>query len=78
MIIDYIQLSYETFGKRTPYAIQRYFWLEPFVKGELGQAEDWTRSVVAKPPPGGTWQDLTPAMKADTGFYAKHLHLLIL
>lgn len=73
MIIDYIQLSYETFGQRTPYAIQRYFWLEPFVKGELGQAEDWTKSVVAKPPPGGSWQDLTPAMKADTGFYAKQI-----
>ncbi len=75
MIIDYIQLSYETFGKRSPYAIQRYFWLEPFVKGELGQAEDWTKSVVAKPPPGGTWQDLTPEMKADTGFYAKQILL---
>ncbi len=75
MIIDYIQLSYETFGQRTPYAIQRYFWLEPFVKGELGQAEDWTKSVVAKPPPGGTWKDLTPAMKADTGFYAKQVLL---
>jgi len=75
MIIDYIQQSYETLGKRTPYAIQRYFWLEPFVKGELGQSEDWTKSVVAKPPPGGTWKDLTPEMKADTGFYAKQILL---
>lgn len=75
MIIDYIQLSYETLGRRTPYAIQRYFWLEPFVIGELGQALDWTKSVVAKPPAGGTWQDLTPEMKADTGFYAKQILL---
>ncbi|WP_428389440.1 hypothetical protein [Mucisphaera sp.] len=73
MIIDYIQRSYEQFGQRSPYAIQRYFWLEPFVRGELGQASDWTTSVVAKPPPGQTWQDLTPAMKADTGFYAKQI-----
>jgi hypothetical protein len=75
MIIDYIQRSYEVFGRRSPYAMQRYFWLEPFVKGELGQADDWTKSVVAKPPPGGTWHDLTPAMKADTGFYAKQVLL---
>lgn len=75
MIIDYIQQSYETFGKRSPYAIQRYFWLEPFVKGELGQSEDWTKIVVAKPPTGGTWKDLTPEMKADTGFYAKQILL---
>ncbi|MDK2972301.1 MAG: hypothetical protein PWP23_2056 [Candidatus Sumerlaeota bacterium] len=75
MIIDYIQLSYETFGRRSPYAIQRYFWLDPFVKGEIGQSSDWTRSVLAKPPPGGSWKDLTPAMKADTGFYAKQVLL---
>ncbi|MEQ9453594.1 MAG: hypothetical protein RLN76_03230 [Phycisphaeraceae bacterium] len=73
MIIDYIQRSYEQFGRRSPYAIQRYFWLEPYVRGELGQADDWAKSPVAKPPPGMTWQDLTPAMKADTGFYAKQI-----
>lgn len=73
MIIDYIQRSYATFGKRSPYAIQRYFWLEPFVRGGIGQSPDWTRIVVAKPPPGGTWKDLTPEMKADTGFYAKQV-----
>ncbi|QDU71122.1 polysaccharide deacetylase family protein [Mucisphaera calidilacus] len=73
MIIDYIQRSYEQLGQRSPYAIQRYFWLEPYVTGEIGQSHDWTRSVLAKPPPGGTWQDLTPEMKADTGFYAKQI-----
>jgi hypothetical protein len=73
MITDYIQRSYELFGRRSPYAIQRYFWLKPFVEGELGQAEDWTRSPVARPPDGGTWEDLTPEMKRDTGFYAKQV-----
>ncbi len=75
MIADYIQLSYEQFGVRSPYAIQRYFWLEPYVRGEIGQADDWTRSPVAKPGPGQTWQDLTPADKANTGFYARQVLL---
>ncbi|CAN5164057.1 hypothetical protein BH09SUM1_BH09SUM1_25420 [soil metagenome] len=73
MIIDYMQQSYETFGKRSPYAIQRYFWLDPYVKGEIGQSPDWTKGVVAKPPKGGTWKDLTPEAKADTGFYSKQV-----
>jgi hypothetical protein len=75
MIIDYIQLSYELFERRTPYAIQRYFWLEPYVRGEIGQAGDWTKSPVARPPEGGTWEDITPEMKRDTGFYAKQVLL---
>lgn len=75
MIIDYIALSYELFGRRSPYAIQRYFWLEPFVRGAMGQAEDWTKSPVAVPPEGMTWEDLTPEMMADTGFYAKQILL---
>lgn len=73
MIIDYIQLSYESFGERSPYAIQRYFWLEAYVRGDIGQSDDWTRSPVAHPPAGGTWEDLTDEMKADTGFYAKQV-----
>lgn len=73
MIADYIQLSYEDYGKRSPYAIQRYFWLDAFVKGEIGQGE-WTKSPVAKSPTG-KWEDLTPEMKRDTGFYAKQLLL---
>ena len=75
MTIDMIEQGYEEFGQRSPYAIQRYFWLDPFVKGEIGQSKDWQRSVVAKPPKGGTWNDLTPAMKADTGFYGKQVLL---
>ncbi len=73
MITDYIQLSYEDYGKRAPYAIQRYFWLEAYVKGEIGQGE-WTKSPVAKSPTG-RWEDLTPEMKRHTGFYAKQVLL---
>ncbi len=75
MITDYIQLSYDDYGRRSPYAIQRYFWLAAYVKGEIGQSDDWTRSPVAHPPEGGTWQDLTPEMMADTGFYGKQVLL---
>lgn len=73
MIADYIQLSYETYGKRSPYAIQRYFWLEPFAKGESGLSKEWWKSPVAKPPAGKTWKDLTPEMIKDTGFYGKQI-----
>lgn len=73
MIADYIQKSYVDYGKRGPYAIQRYFWLEAYVKGEIGQGE-WTKSPVAKSPTG-RWQDLTPEMKRNTGFYAKQILL---
>jgi hypothetical protein len=73
MISDYIQLSYDDYGVRTPYAIQRYFWLEAYAKGDIGQGE-WTKSPVAKSPTG-KWEDLTPEMKRDTGFYAKQVLL---
>jgi len=73
MIIDYIQRSYEAFGRRGPYSIQRYFWLEPFVRGELGQGV-WYESPVAKAP-DGDWSKLTAEMKRNTGFYAKQIVL---
>lgn len=73
MICDYIQRSYSTLGKRGPFAIQRYFWLEAFVKGEIGQGA-WDKSVLPIPP-DGDWKKLTAAMKADTGFYAKQILL---
>jgi hypothetical protein len=73
MIADYIQVSYQDYGKRGPYAIQRYFWLEPFAKGESGLSKEWWKSPVAKPPKGKTWKDLTPEMIADTGFYGKQI-----
>ena len=73
MIADYIQNAYTTYGRRGPYAIQSYFWLEPFAKDEIGQSKEWWKSPVAKPPKGGTWKDLTPEMKKDTGFYGKQI-----
>ena len=73
MICDYIQKSYSMLGTRSPYAIQRYFWLEAFVKNEIGQGQ-WDKSVLPTPP-DGDWKKLTPAMKADTGFYAKQILL---
>lgn len=73
MISDYIQLSYDDYGLRSPYAIQRYFWLEAYAKGEIGQGP-WDSSPLAVPP-SGKWEDITPEMKRNTGFYAKQLLL---
>ena len=71
MISDYIQEAYTKYGKRGPYGIQRYFWIEAYVKGWIGQGE-WDKSVLPTAP-DGDWTKLTPEMKADTGFYAKQL-----
>jgi hypothetical protein len=71
MIADYVQEAYTQFGRRGPYGIQRYFWLEGYVRGWIGQGR-WDRSVLPTPP-DGDWTKLTPAMKADTGFYAKQV-----
>ncbi len=71
MISDYIQKAYTTYGRRGPYGIQRYFWLEAYVKGEIGKGA-WDKSVLPTAP-DGDWRKLTPEMKADTGFYAKQL-----
>lgn len=73
MICDYIQKSYSTLGVRSPYAIQRYFWLAAFVIGEIGQGP-WDASVLPKPP-DGDWTKITAAMKRETGFYAKQILL---
>lgn len=72
MIADLIAENYRDQGVRNPYAIQRYFWLEAFAKGEIGQGP-WDASVLATPPPGGTWKDLTDEDKRRTGFYGKQL-----
>lgn len=71
MISDYIQEAYAQYGRRSPYAIQKYFWLEAFVKNEISQSA-WDKSVLPNPP-DGDWRKLTPEMKADTGFYAKQI-----
>lgn len=73
MIADYVQEAYTKFGRRGPYGIQRYFWLEGYVRGWIGQGR-WDQSVLPTPP-DGDWTKLTPAMKADTGFYAKQVLL---
>lgn len=72
MISDLIAANYAHRGVRNPYAIQEYFWLAAYVKGDIGQGP-WDASVLATPPPGGTWQDLTDDDKRRTGFYAKQL-----
>lgn len=59
MICDYIEGTYARYGRRSPYAIQAYFWLEPFVKGESAQGA-WDESVLKRP------------MK-ESGFYAKQI-----
>lgn len=61
---DLIEESYERLGKRTPLAIQSYFWLEAFEQKKIGQGP-WYNSVLAKSPAG---------MK-NTGFYAKQIIL---
>lgn len=73
MIADYIQEAYTNYGRRGPYGIQRYFWLEAYVRGWIGQGK-WDQSVLPSPP-DGDWKKLTPEMKADTGFYAKQILL---
>lgn len=72
MIADLIAENYRDQGVRNPYAIQRYFWLEAFAKGQIGQGP-WDSSVLATPPPGGSWKDLTDEDKRRTGFYGKQL-----
>ncbi len=71
MICDYIEEAYGKYGRRGPYGIQRYFWLEGYVRGWIGQGR-WDKSVLPVPP-DGDWKRLTPEMKADTGFYAKQV-----
>ena len=71
MIADYVQEAYAKYGRRGPYGIQRYFWLEGYTRGWIGQGA-WDKSVLPEPP-DGDWTKLTPEMKADTGFYAKQI-----
>lgn len=73
MICDFLQNLCDQYGKFSIYCIQAYFWLEPFVKGEIGQGP-WYKSPVAKSPTG-RWQDITPEDKRQTGCYAKQILL---
>src|SRR5205085_1833699 len=46
---DFLQESYTQYGKRSPWAMQRYFWLEAFREKKIGQGH-WYDSVLAKNP----------------------------
>lgn len=61
---DFIEDSYVRYGRRAPYAIQSYFWLDAFARKKIGQGA-WYASVLAK----------SPEQMAQTGFYAKQLLL---
>ena len=71
MICDYIAISYASLGVRGPLAIQRYFWLSAWVKGDIGLGP-WDKSVLPDAP-DGDFSKLTYAMRRDTGFYAKQI-----
>lgn len=72
---DLVQRAYVTLGRRGPYAIQSYFWLSAFVKGEIGQGP-WDAPVLpGAPPAGGDRHDPTAEQKRQTGFYAKQVVL---
>ena len=59
MIADYIGQACAQYGRRSPYAIQSYFWLDAFCRGKIGQGA-WDDSVLKRP------------MK-ESGFYAKQI-----
>lgn len=61
---DFIEVSYQMFGKRNPLGIQRYFWLDGFLQRKIGQGA-WYNRVLAK----------SPEEMITTGFYAKQLLL---
>lgn len=56
--------SYRKHGRRTPHALQNYFWLEGFLSQKIGQGK-WFDNVLARKPAG----------RHQTGFYAKQLLL---
>jgi hypothetical protein len=72
-IADYIQEAYEKYGRRGPYGIQRYFSLRAYVRGTIGLGR-WDLPVWPAAPSGDPAR-ITPAQKANTGFYAKQLLL---
>jgi len=74
MAADYIQRADELYGKRTPHAIQSYFWLEAFVKGEIGGGA-WDNPVLVQPDPSTRKLEITPEKMRNTGFYGKQILL---
>ena len=73
MISDYIAGAYSTYGRRSPHGIQHYFWLEAFLKGEIGLGL-WDSPVLVLPDATGKWE-VTPEKMKRTGFYAKQIVL---
>ncbi len=75
MAADIVQWNFESNGgKRSPYGIQSYFWLDGFVKGDIGQGT-WDDSVLVLPDPKTGKMDNSPARMKKTGFYAKQILL---
>jgi len=73
MIADYVQGAYAAWGRRSPHGIQHYFWLEAYLKGEIGQGP-WDAPVLVLPDAAGKVTVTPEAMRA-TGFYAKQILL---
>ena len=61
---DLIEEAYKTLGKRTPLAIQKYFWLDAFLAKRIGQGH-WYASVLSA----------DASARQQTGFYAKQVLL---
>jgi len=73
MISDYIQEAYALLGRRSPGGIQKYFWLEAWLKGDIGLGA-WDEPVLVLPDETGKWE-VTPEKMKRTGFYAKQIVL---
>jgi hypothetical protein len=75
MAADLIQNNYASYGgKRSPYGIQSYFWLEAYLNGEIGQGE-WDSEVLVAQDPFTRKPADSPALRKNTGFYAKQILL---
>lgn len=61
---EFIEASYRDLGRRSPLAIQRYFWLDGYLQKKIGLGP-WYCSVLAK----------DQQHMSQTGFYAKQLLL---
>ena len=73
MISDYVQGAYAAWGRRSPHGIQHYFWLEAYLKGDIGQGA-WDAPVLVLPDASGKVA-VTPEAMRRTGFYAKQIIL---
>lgn len=72
MAADYVQNADNLYGRRTPYAIQSYFWLEAYLKEEIGLSQ-WDLPVLVQPDPETKKLEVTPEKMKRTGFYGKQI-----